>query len=95
MTNLILFFVLTILIMVAVRYAVHYFYPTWGTVWSNALAGFGLAVSEALPFLSSFLIDAATLPWSSVLDAATAEAVAFGILVANMIMRKLPRQDGM
>lgn len=75
--------------MLLLRFVLHYYFPSWGTVLANAIAGLGLFSSEMLGFIMSLLSDAQSLPWSSILEQAQAQAVTFGILVANMIMRKI------
>lgn len=85
----ILIALVVIAVMLLVRLAVQRVWPTWGTVWANAVGGIGVFIPDAVSFLMGLLGEAQALPWSSILDAAQAQAVVFGILVANMIMRKL------
>ena len=89
MINIYFIFVMVVIAMLVLRYVVHYFYPSWGTVFSNLIAALGLAWVNVFPFLLSLIDGAQSLPWANILDAATAQTVAFGILAANMIMRKL------
>jgi hypothetical protein len=81
--------VLVVMLMLLVRAVVHRFWPGWGTVLSNGLGGAGLFMPDVIQFFTSLLSDAQALPWANILDAAKAQAVIFGILAANMIMRKL------
>lgn len=86
-------FLLVILVMLAARYAVHFYFPSWGTVTSNALTGVGALLAMARDTVFALVPDLATLPWSSILPQHAAAMVLFACVTANMIMRKLPRKE--
>jgi hypothetical protein len=89
MINFLLIALAVVIFMLVLRWAVHTYFPSYGTIWANLITGAGLFIPEALNFIAGLLADAQALPWSSILDASRAQAVVFGILVSNMIMRKL------
>ena len=91
---MIIFVLVVVLIaaaMLAVRFAVHHYFPAWGTVWANMMAGFMVVANEFLSVMISLFPELQSLPWGDIFNAGTAKAVMFGILFANIIMRKLPR----
>ena len=81
--------VIVIIVMLLLRYVIHSFFPSWGTVFSNLILGLGLLWPDMMQAVTVMLGEAQGLPWTNILDAKTAQAVIFGILVANMVMRKL------
>lgn len=76
--------------LLALRFAVHRFFPGWGTT-ATGLIGGALALAEQFMVnLPQLLTDASGLPWTKILGAETANAVVFGFAAAMVILRNLP-----
>lgn len=90
MINALVFSAVAIVMIVALYIFIHHYFPTWGTVVSNAIAG----VAVAFQGLMSFIGVADSLPWGTVLSAENSAKVLFALAMANILMRlngpKLP-----
>jgi branched-subunit amino acid ABC-type transport system permease component len=97
MTWLINFLFVALLIcalLLAVRFAVHRYYPGWGTAWAAIVGGAGSLLDSLIGGLPQLLTDVSGLPWTKILAADTANAVVFGCMAAMVILRKIPRKAG-
>ena len=83
MISALLFVIVAIVMISALYIVVHKFYPTFGTVATNAIAG----IAVAFQALMSFLGVADQLPWNSVLSAENSAKVLFALAMANILMR--------
>jgi hypothetical protein len=81
-------------VLLAVRFAVHRYYPGWGTTWAAIVGGVGSALDTLTTGLPQLLTDLSGLPWTKILGDDNANAVVFGCMAAMAILRNIPRKAG-
>jgi hypothetical protein len=94
MINFLFFALLVIAVLLAIRFAVHRFYPGWGTTWAGLVGAAGALFEQGLQVLPNVLTEGQKLPWEKILGSANANAVVFGCMVAMVILRNVPRKAG-
>jgi hypothetical protein len=72
----VIFIAVAMVAMLGLYELIHYFFPSWGTVLTNAVA-----------IVAMVLDYAAFLPWGTVLDPHQAALIGFAIAAANGIIR--------
>ena len=91
MTNVLVGIILTVIAMLAMYWAVHRYFPGLGTLWTNAVTGFGLVVA-GLPQAFDSLQG---LPWASVISAEHAAKVLFSISIGSLLANGVMRLNNM
>jgi F0F1-type ATP synthase assembly protein I len=97
MSNLIAFAFIALLVitlLLAVRYAVHAYFPGWGTKAAGLVGAVAAVLPDVLDWLLAFVSQAQVLPWESIFGPAEAKAIAFGFAVSMVILRSIKRKAG-
>jgi hypothetical protein len=83
MLHAVVFVIVAIVMFVALYLVIHKYFPTWGTVISNAITGLAVAFQGLMGFLGM----ADQLPWNTVLSAENSAKILFALAMANILMR--------
>lgn len=94
MINFIFIALLVIAALLAIRFAVHHFYPGWGTTWAGLVGAASAFLEQLWQALPNLLTEGQSLPWEKIIGTANANAVVFGCMVAMVILRNVPRKGG-
>lgn len=78
---------IVLMILVALYFIIDHFYPTYGTIITNALTALPFGIGQILDSFKEFVDGAQVLPWDKILQPKQVGAILFAVALANMFFR--------
>lgn len=87
MVDFLMWVLIALMLLIALYFIIDHYFPTYGTVITNFLAGLPFGLGQLLDALKEFVDGAQVLPWDKILQPKQVGAILFAVAAANMFFR--------